>query len=98
MDTGGWTLAVRVAATGAMSAGRIQAQVVQAQVASGAAIIAASAAQARTYLVFGLASRAIRRMAPYNAATNAPCQRKWSKVHPRRSTQGCDASSCTLFI
>src|ERR1700722_3319883 len=61
-------------------------------VSSGAVIIAASAAQASRYRVFGLDLRAILRAAVYTIAIEKPCQRKWMRVQPRRSTHGWDES------
>src|SRR5580704_18370584 len=68
-------------------------------VASGAAIIAARAAQASRYRPFGLDLRPIILRADANkSAIDKPCQRKWTSVQPRRSTHASDESICMAFI
>ena len=61
--------------------------------------MAASAAQASRYRAFGLDVRATpRRAAAYRTAIDKPCQRKWTRVQPRRSTHGCEESICMAFM
>jgi hypothetical protein len=67
-------------------------------VTSGAAVMAASATQARMYRVFERADAANHlRAEAYRAAISTPCQRKWTRVQPRRSTHGCDEKNCMGF-
>jgi hypothetical protein len=60
--------------------------------------MAASAAQASTYRAWGPGVRATPlRATAYRTAISTPCQRKWTRVHPRRSTHGCDERNCMAF-
>ncbi len=67
------------------------------KVKTGAATITSRAVQATAYRTFALASRSRTSRPQARPPTKAPCQRKWSRDHPRAWAQGSRTSGSRRF-